>query len=67
MTILSTRHTPALPALPGGSYITGPTTPTTEGTYISMPAQSAPAERGTYVTISAPPRNTVAGSYTQIG
>jgi hypothetical protein len=64
MTILSTRYTPA-PL--GGSYITGPTAPTTEGTYISVSTQAVPVQRGSYVTTSAPTRITVAGSYTQVG
>jgi hypothetical protein len=64
MTILSTRYTPA-PL--GGSYVTGPATPITEGTYISVSTQSVPAQRGTYVTTSTPARATVVGSYTQVG
>jgi hypothetical protein len=64
MTILSTRYAPA-PL--GGNYITGPTAPSGEGTYISVPAQSVPAQRGTYVTTPAPAHTAAVGSYTQVG
>jgi hypothetical protein len=64
MTILSTRYNPT-PL--GGSYITGPAAPNTEGTYISVPVQSVPTQRGSYVTTSAPAHTTIVGSYTQVG